>query len=277
VSQDDLDDIPYDDSHIPEDFVGRKKQKLYRVLKISPDYESLNSLPKELRTRIVNSGRFQDKTFTVVVLPLSNKEYHLYNTSRYMTTNMLKVLNSHIVPIEQDLRYILKFPMLVKIIIDNIYNISGEVIEEMNKDPQKLFDILKRNREKWASIDSLVDQLLINNIGMDLYMKIEESSEGFDEKLMWASLVELSNDIIIEERYDASKRRRWQIPIKLTPDRNFRKEYQLMTDKGEGMNETFHKTNRALEEAIRMEKRKSDLGIKTRVDTRSENKGLEGV
>lgn len=255
--------------------VIKKKSKAYRVLRVMPDAKAFKSLPKSFQKILTKKSKRQNKIFTVVLLPLTNKEYRLFSTSRYSLKNVLKILNEHIIPIGVGLEYIIKWPLLIKLIVDSIYKISGEIIEDINRDPQKLFDTLRKNRERWSTIDSLPEQLIITNAGLDTYMKIQD--KDFEETLMLAALIEKTHDIVIEERYDAARRRNWQIPIKLHADRTFRKEYQRMTSQDGVADETFEETGRALDEAIRREKKMKELGIKSRINTEEENKALRDM
>lgn len=262
-----------DSEFFPSEYSNGGRQRVYRTLKVYPATSNIETLPEAFRKRLVKDGRIQDKVFNVVVIPMSHREYTLYSGARYNTENVVKILNEHIVPIEVDLKYIMKFPMLVKAIIDGVYAVSGSMIEEINKDPQKMFDILRRNRQYWSTVGSLVDQLIITNAGLETYMELENSPGGYQEKLLFASLLEKMNDVIIEERYDAARRRNWKMPIKLVPDKHFRKEYEAMTADG-GMGEVFNESSKRLEDALKKDKKKADLGIKTKVRTKEENESL---
>lgn len=165
--------------------------------------------------------------------------------------------------------------MLMKQIVDAVFRISGELIDEINRDPEKLFETLGDYREKWSTIESLVDQLIVSNLGIETFLKISEM-DSYEERLAIAALVELSTGVIVEERFKLAEK--LGRSIKLTPDKNFGREYDRVMGGQQGeMDGVFEETSRSLQEQTAKDKQLAKLGIKKPINTNDENRNLGNV
>lgn len=188
--------------------------------------------------------------------------------SRYESNNVLNILNDHIKIMEGgSLSEIMKWPLLVKNIVDEIYRISGGPIEKLNNSPEEMFETLARYRAQWLSNDALLDQLLLINLGVNAYLGIRNQIKSIEEKISIAALVEVSSDVIIEERYKMAVR--LNAPIKLAPDQRFRKEYAQRFG-----SQTEQAAAEAQAKLAHDMKRDRRTGTKRRVNTQEENQAL---
>ena len=162
----------------------------------------------------------------------------------------------------------MKYSLLVKGIVDSVFTISGGKLEEMNTNPEILFDMLEGYRKTFTTMESLVDRFIIANAGIEMYMKYQEL-ETIEERMALTALLEISTDIILEERWEMS--RKIGGDVNLSFDKNFRKYY----DDGKGkMDQLIGESQRELGLAMRRDKKLQKLGINRKINTSQENRDL---
>ena len=247
------------------------KDKLQHVINVFPSYEYIDTLPKDFIKRIRSRGKLQDKQFKIFLKPLSHRQYKVFSGNKYSTTVIIEVFNNHLTFRGATLSYVMKWPLLVKLIIDTVFTVSGGKLEKMNSDPQVLFDLLSSYRTAYSSIESLVDKLIINTAGIDTYTRFQKL-ETIEERLAFAALIEMSNDVIIEERYDMAEKTKK--PINLSISSQFRKEYG---DGKSDMDNMLNESQADLDATIRRDKKLSNLGITRSVNTSAENRDLSDL
>ena len=195
-------------------------QKLYHVLRVRPATELIEKLPPKFINRLKKRGRIQTESFTVYIKPLTHREYKIYSDNRYSKNVILKIFNNNLKFIDIQVSYVLKYSLLVKGIVDSVFTISGGKLEEMNTNPEILFDMLEGYRKTFTTMESLVDRFIIANAGIEMYMKYQEL-ETIEERMALTALLEISTDIILEERWEMS--RKIGGDVNLSFDKNFRK------------------------------------------------------
>lgn len=223
-----------------------------------------------------DSPKFQHKSFRIWVRPLTHREYKQFNTSRYEMRAIMQIFNTHIeIDDGANLAYLMKWPILVKAVMDAIFDISGEQVEQINSDPKVMFESLKKRRDELSRNEALMDRFVMLNAGFEFYTGYYSACETLEQRLDVVAALELITSVHLEQRWEFARKR--NMPIKLSPDKNFDREYKdsMGNAQGSQMAQMFDESERELAEAMRRDKRSAELGIKTRVNTASENKELE--
>lgn len=259
-----------------------KTQRLRHVIHVEPVIELVRPhLPAEFCTQLEGTKKsptkkYQSESFSLWITPLDHREYKHYTTDRYHRLTIMNIFNNHVeVPPEIPLAYIMKWPLLVKAIIDAIFDVSSEVIDKINADPKVMFESLRKRRDELSKNDALLDRFVIINGGFEFYTAYRTIA-SLEERLDIVAAMEIATGITIERRWEFAKKK--NMPLKLAPDKNFDKEYRDAMGNARGGGELQHifdETDRELREAMDRERRNSELGIKTRVNTRNENKDLD--
>lgn len=247
------------------------KQKLYNVIRVKPKVlEDGLLVPASFVANLKKKGRLQDKEFKVIAIPLDIRDYRLYSPKRYTLPVIVYLFNNHLRVIGADLKYIMNYSFLVKGIIDALFQISGSDVEEVNRDIGKLFKMLEERRMELASPSSLLDNMVIANMSIKDYLDFRKL-RSFDEKVSIVAALESSTGVILKDRYDLAVK--LNKPIKLSPDKNFGKEFErIMGKEGEA---DFGELKEVLSQKIAQEKREAALGkSKKRVNTSAENAEL---
>lgn len=162
----------------------------------------------------------------------------------------------------------------MKGVIDALFELSGREVEELNYIPGKLFQLLKERRRELGNFDALLDNFVLANMGIEQYLKFREIS-SLEDRMSIVAVLENYFGVIIEERYELSKK--IKKPIKLTPDKNFHKEYERIMGKESGQDFGFGDITKALAERMQEDKKYAEYGIKRTVHTDSENREMTAV
>jgi hypothetical protein len=247
------------------------QQKLYNVIKIKPKVLDDGLLvPRSFVENLRKKGRLQDKEFKVIAVPLDIRDYRLYSPKRYTLPTIVYLFNNHLTVVGVDLKYVMSYSFLVKGIIDALFEISGSDIEEVNKDINKLFRMLEERRMELASPSSLLDNMVIANMSIKDYLDFRQI-RSFDEKVSIVAALESSTGVILKDRYDLAVK--LNKPIKLSPDKNFGKEFERIM--GKDREADFGELKEVLSQKIAQEKREAALGkSKKRINTAAENAEL---
>lgn len=216
----------------------------------------------------------QDKNITILAIPLDVKQYKTLSLRKYSNNTILYLFNNHLFPIDETLKYVMKYPLLIKGVVDALFELSGREVEELNYKEGKLFQLLKERRRELGNFDALLDNFVLANMGIEQYLKFRDL-ESIEDRLAIVAVLENYYGVIIEERYELSKK--IKKPIKLTPDKNFHKEYERIMGKESGQDFGFGDITKALNERMQEDKKLSEYGIKRTVYTDSENKELSNV
>jgi hypothetical protein len=205
---------------------------------------------------------------------LDVKQYKTLSLRKYSNSTILYLFNKHLFPIDEDLKYLMRYPLLLKGVIDALFELSGREVEELNYVPGKLFQLLKERRRELGNFDALLDNFVLANMGIEQYLKFREIS-SLDDRMSIVAVLENYFGVIIEERYELSKK--IKKPIKLTPDKNFHKEYERIMGKESGQDFGFGDITKALAERMQEDKKYAEYGIKRTVHTDSENREMTNV
>lgn len=246
-------------------------QKLYNVIKVKPKVlDSSLSVPLSFIKNLKDKGRLQDKEFKIIAFPLDIRDYRLYSPKRYSTPVVTHLFNKHLRVIGADLKYIMRYSLLVRGIIDALFQISGTDIEEVDRDITKLFSMLEERRMELASPSALLDNMVIANMSIKDYLDFRKI-RSFDEKISIVAALESSTGVILKERYELAVK--LKKPIKLSPDKNFGKEFERIMNK-DGATD-FDDIKATLSQQMTQERREASLGKgKKRVNTSAENSEL---
>lgn len=257
------------------------KQILQHIIKVKPVYEQINALPKEFRERVIAKGRIQDKEFVLYVTPLSYRQYKVFSESRYSDRSIVDIFNNHIsFPKGSlvNLSYLMKFKLLIKSIIDEIFTISGQTLEDINKDPEILFRQLETYKNSLMTPESIMDMFMANmsvKIGDFSLFKHYESMETMEERMSIVALIELAFGIDLKRRYAISVKH--GTPLDLTTD-TYTLEKKLRPEAKGSNNELkgiAEETAQILARQIERERKLNTLGIKiSSVNTDKENQEL---
>lgn len=251
-----------------------QRQKLYHIIKVSPKRLAPDQVPESFLNDLKKKSRYQGETFNILAFPLSIKDYKLYSLRKYSRNSVIKFFNENLVPIRTDLTYIMKYPLLVKGIIDTLFELSGSELEQFNYNPDKMFQLLKERRRELGSFDALMDNFVLANMGINEYMQYRKL-ESLEDRLAIVSVLESYFGVIIEERYALSKK--IKRPIKLVPDKSFSKEYERIMNSESGQELGFADISKALESRMQEDKKLSEYGIKRTVRTADENREMATV
>jgi hypothetical protein len=256
-----------------------RKELVRHVIHIEPIFEQVSAhLPPEFISQLGfgTSAKYQNRAFSAWITPLNYREYKQYNTARYHMNTLMDIFNKHVeLPKEISLAYVLKWPLLVKTVVDAIFDISSDYTDRINADPKIMFSDLRRRREELSRNDALLDRFVMINGGFEFYTAYR-TIETMEERLDIVAAMELITNVSIEQRYEFATKR--GMAIKLAPDREFEREYKhhmAAGGKSPEFQQLFDESERSLSEAMLRERRNAELGIKTRVNTKSENNALE--
>lgn len=252
----------------------KPRQKLHHIIRVSPKRVTPNEVPDSFIRDLVKKKRLQDKSFSLIVKPLSIKDYKLFYLRRYSHASIIKFFNENLTPVNVSINYILQYPLLVKGIIDTLFELSGRDVEELNVNPDKMFQLLKERRRELNNFDALMDNFVLANMGIEEYMKYRQI-ENLEDRLAIIAVLENYFGVIIEERYALSKK--IKRPIKLTPDKAFSKEYERVMNQQSGQDFGFGDIQKALESRMREDRKLAEYGIKTPVQTGNENREMNNV
>lgn len=267
------------------------KQRVVHIIRVNPDFTIFNAdgrykkyNPEPLVQDYKRKGRIQDKSFRLLVTPLTHREYKHFSANRYSTSTIVKVFNENLQihpedVDEVDLRHILQFKVLLKQILDIFFQISGGETERINHEPKMMFDILEKYRRSYGSVESLMDRFVMNTTyqtgDFSLYRHYENLST-LNERMGFVALLELTTGINIESRYKIAQDK--NAPIDLTHDDNtLNKMMGTPRKKGKDsaqIEEMTEITNIALSKAMARERRLKDLGITIGVNTARENEAM---
>lgn len=249
--------------------------KVGYVIRVRPDHAKLKELPEGLVKLLKESGKVQLKEFVIRVTPLGINEYRKLYASRYSLRTIVKVINECLEPIGVTVKYLLEFPLLLRGIVDLVFQLTGNELEEMAVNPDKLFKALDERRKLLHRVDALMDHLVLRNTNIETYLAYMNMKD-LDDRLLLVAMIEEITGVIIRERYEFSKKT--NTPIRLTPaDRTYTKEFQkVMSKKGETIDVSmFEETSKLLKERIEQEKKYKELGIVRQVNTAQENRELQ--
>ncbi len=248
------------------------KEKLYNVIKVKPKNLDGLAIPKDFIESLKNKNRLQDKSFTIIVKPLDIRDYKLYSPRRYTKPTIVYLFNKHLKIIGVELSYIMKYSFLVRGIIDALFYISGTDIEEIDRDISRLFKLLEERRMQLATPSALLDNMVIANMSIQDYLNFRKI-RSLEEKISIVAALESSTGVILKDRYELAAR--LNKPIKLSPDKNFAKEFDRIMSK-EG-SDNFGELKSLLSEKMSEERKEAAMGKKKRVNTAAENKELIGL
>lgn len=250
------------------------RQKLYNVIKVSPKRLDPGDVPQSFLSDLKKKKLLQDKSISVLVIPLDIKKYKTLSLRKYSPSTILYLFNNHLFIIGETLKYVMRYPLLVKGLIDSLFELSGREVEELNWSQGKLFQLLKERRRELGNFDALLDNFVLANMGIEQYLKFREL-DNLEDRLAIVAVLENYFGVIIEERYELS--RKIKKPIKLTPDKNFHKEYERIMGKESGQDFGFGDITKALAERMQEDKKYAEYGIKRTVHTDSENREITSV
>lgn len=252
-----------------------KKQTLYNVIKVAPKRVTPDEVPESFLRDLIRKKWLQNRSFSIIVYPLSMKDYKLHYLRRYSNNSIIKFFNENLVPIGASVNYILRFPLLVKGIIDSLFELSGRDIEELNMSPDKMFQLLKERRRELGNHDALMDHFVMANMGIEPYLQFYRKIESLEDRLSFVAVLENYFGVIIEERYLLSQK--IKKPIKLTPDKQFSKEYERAMNQQSGQDFGFGDITKALAQKLIEDRRMAEYGITSPVKTSDENREFAAV
>jgi len=247
-------------------------EKLVHIIKVYPiDIDSIGLQPSFVK-RIRKRNKYQYKSFSIYVKPLNLTDYRTYNINRYDMSVKMKLFNNNIFPIDISLKYIMKWPILVRSIIDTLFGISGELIDHINTDPTVMFKMLENRRKRYLTVEGLLDNLVLSNTDLSVYQTFRKL-RTLEDRIDFAAFIETISGVIIEQRYEFANARK--LPIKLASDKYFGTEYEKFKDQdGNDLNIDFNTIKSKLNKQMSEDKKYSEHGIKKAVDTGKENKEL---
>lgn len=251
--------------------MSKGRQKLYNVIKVYPKVLLPGEVPAAFLDALRKKGILQERSIKLIAIPMDIATYKKLSPRRYAKQSILYLVNNHIIPIDCKISYIMKYPMLLKGIIDAIFEISGKELEDLRYNPDKLFQLLRERRREMNTFDALLDNFVLANLGIEQYLNFRKI-DSLEERLSIVASLEFHLGVIIEERYELSKK--IKRPIKLTPDRNFQKEYDRIVNNEAGQDLGFGEIKKALAERMAEDKKLEEYGIKRTIRTEEENKEL---
>ena len=246
-------------------------EKLYHVLIIHAITDFGKQVPSSFIKNIKRSNLIQNRDFKLYIKLLPFNKYQRLKSNKYNNNTIIDIFNNHIISPDESLSYILKWPMLVKNIIDNIFALSSEDIPEMESNPDLLFQRLKDKRKKMYENNALLDSLVMQTYGIDIYMKYR-NIDSFEERLEFIAATEHFTHVVLEERFKFAIKIKKSINLK--SDRHFTDEYNRQMNIDNDTGELINKASQALTEQMREDAELAKLGVTRKINTSQENAAL---
>lgn len=243
--------------------------KLYYIAKVTPDKNKLKELPDGFRKYVEDKGLYQDKSFTVLLKPLTIRQYRKYDDSRYSFDVLIYLLNNHIFPEKEvDKKLILDWSYLTKRIVDLLFSVSGEQIETIRANPEIMFEELRKRREGRGKIDYLLDLMVLSHMDMEWYERFQNMD--LYDRYNLVSLIETQTGVTLEDRYKISVKSGAPIDLRAGNKRFMQRVRQAGFD--ENIDSMLEQTKEMLSEQMERDRKLAELGIKRKINTEEENR-----
>lgn len=248
-----------------------ENEKLFHVLRIEAITNFDNKIPKTFIKNIQSKSAMQTKSFTLYVKLLPFNKYQQLKSNKYSITTIIDIFNNHIISPDESLHYIMRWPILVKNIIDYVFSLSDQGISDLEVNPNLLFQRLKDKRAKMFEHNALLDSLVMQSFGIEIYMQFR-NLDSFEKKLDFVATTEHFTQVVLEERYKMALK--IKKPINLKADKYFAKEYNAKMNVDDETSSLMNKASQALDEQLKEDKQLASLGVKRKVNTSQENASL---